>query len=64
MRTRKDTSNQARALPHTCQNTHRSNINISEDITAPSPSTVNAKQSFIIRLLPTLQLSRKLLENL
>jgi hypothetical protein len=63
-RTRKDTSNQAQALPHTSQNIHRSNINISETTTAPPPSTVNAKQSFTIRLLPTLQLSRKLLENL
>ena len=62
--TRKDTSNQARALPHTSPNTHQSNINISEEITAPPPSTVNAKQSFTIRLLPTLQLSRQLLENL
>jgi hypothetical protein len=64
LRTRKDTSNQARALSHTSQNTHRSNINISEEITAPPPSTVNSKQSFTIKLLPTLQLSRKLLENL
>ena len=63
-RTRNDTSNQAQALPHTSPNTHQSNINISEEITAPPPSTVNAKQSFTIRLLPTLQLSRKLLENL
>ena len=64
LRTRKDTSNQARALSHTSQNTHWSNINISEEITAPPPSTVNSKQSFTIKLLPTLQLSRKLLENL
>jgi hypothetical protein len=63
-RTCKDTSNQARALPHTSQNTHRSSINISKAITAPPPSTVNAKQSITIRLLPILQLSRKLLENL
>ena len=64
LRTCKDTSNQTRALPHTSQNTHQSNINILEEITAPPPYTVNPKQSFTIRLLPTLQLSRKLLENL
>jgi hypothetical protein len=63
-RTHGDTPNQARALPHTPQNTHRSNIDISKEITATLPSTDNAKQSLTIRLLPTLQLSRQLLENL
>ena len=64
LRTHKDTPNQARALPHTPQNTHRSNIDILEEITATLPSTDNAKQSLTTRLLPTLQLSRQSLENL
>ena len=64
LRTCKDTSNHAQALPHTSQNTHRSNINISEEITAQPPSTGNTEQSFTIRLLPIHQLSRKLCENL
>ena len=57
-RTRKDTSNQTRYFPHTPQNIHRSNITISEVITAPLPSTHNVKQSLTIRLLPVLQLLR------
>jgi hypothetical protein len=64
LRTHKDTPNQARALPHTPQNTHRSNIDISEEITATPPSTNNAKRSLIMRLLPTLQLSKQSPENL
>ncbi len=63
-RTCKDTSNQAQALHHTSQYTHQSNINISEEITVTPPSTDNAKWSLTSRLLPTLQLSRNLLENL
>jgi hypothetical protein len=64
LRTHKDTPNQARALPHTPQNTHRSNIDISEEITATPPSTNNAKRSLTKRLFPTLQLSRQPPENL
>jgi len=41
-RTRGDTSNQVRAFPHISQNTHHSNISISEVIAAPLISTVNA----------------------
>ena len=63
-RTHQDTPNQAQALPHTPQNTHQSNIDILEEITATLPSTDNAKRSLTTRLLPTLQLSRQSLENL
>jgi hypothetical protein len=63
-RTWEDTSNQARAFTHTSQNTHWSNIAISEAIEAPLPFTHNAKRSLTIRLLPPPQFLRKLLENL
>jgi hypothetical protein len=55
LRTYKDTPNQARPLPHTPQNTHRSNIDNSEEITATPPSTDNTKRFLTIRLLPPLQ---------
>jgi len=62
--TREDTSNQARAFPHTSQNTHKPNIAISNVIAAPLPSTDNAKQFLTIRLLPPHQFLWKSLENL
>jgi len=55
LRTCKDTPNQARAFPHTSQNSPQLNIALLEAITALPPSTNNAKQFFISRLLPALQ---------
>jgi len=52
LRTHEDTSNQARAFPHTSQNTHQSNIANSNVIAVPLPSTDKAKQFLTIRLLP------------
>jgi hypothetical protein len=65
-RTCEDTSYQAQAFPQTSQNTDRSNTAILEAIKAPLPSTNNQQCQTIphIRLLPPLQFSRKLLENL
>jgi hypothetical protein len=57
------TSNQARALPHTTQNSPQSYIASSEVITAPPPSTNNTERSLTTRLLPSLQFLRKSLEN-
>jgi len=62
-RTHEDTSNQSRAFPHTSQNTHRSNIDISNAIASPLPSTKNTKQFLTIRLLPPHQFLQKSLEN-
>jgi len=62
-RTHADTSNQARAFPHTSQNTHQSNIAISNAIAVPLPSTDKAKQFLTIRLLPPNQFLQKSLEN-
>jgi len=64
LRTRADTSNQARAFSHTSQNTHQSNIAILNVIAVPLPSTDNAKQFLTIRLLPPHEFLQKLLENL
>ncbi len=51
IRTRGYSSNQVQAFPHISQNTHQSNISISEVIAALMISTDNNKQSLTTRLL-------------
>ena len=58
-----DTPNQARAFPHTSQNSPRLNIAVLEAITALQPPPNDTQRSFTTRLLIAFQFLWKLLEN-